>query len=451
MVPIPPVSRPHPIAKYLENFGSVGHSSIDNISGQWDAVVVLPAYNEKAEDLARTFSLVDSTPILCVLVVNCPTLAPSSTISEANALLRDLGAMKVDIAGDDPTALVTHSGLFKAKIEETTFLIVDRFTPSQRFPCGGGVGVARKLGGDIALHAIATGRVKHPWIFSTDADAILPADYLEATHLKGTENSAVVFPYRHVGPSDDESSPSAISKPLCLYEISLRYYRRSLERSIPRVAHDALGSAISISAPHYAQIRGFPKRSGGEDFYAIAKSAKVGKVGFARTSPIQIVERESYRVPFGTAPGTRKIAEALEQGKDFTLYNPRIFLCLSAIENAMQEFAKSKDRDLFEFGSHSQLKKAASDAVKALQIEKILVAIETSTRTTADAQKRMEDWFDDFRVLKAVHFLRDSYFPNVPWREALITAEFITDREASEQKIAEELFEQCYPWLVTST
>ena len=42
-------------------------------------------------------------------------------------------------------------------------LVVDRFTTDRRLPSRQGVGLARKIGADIALELIATGQVRHPF------------------------------------------------------------------------------------------------------------------------------------------------------------------------------------------------------------------------------------------------------------------------------------------------
>ncbi len=54
-------------------------------------------------------------------------------------------------------------------------------------------------------------------------------------------------------------------------------------------------------------------------------------------------------------------------------------------------------------------------------------ALEQAARTRprqADCLRHLHDWFDGFRTLKFVHFLRETAMPELEFKEALRTAPF---------------------------
>jgi hypothetical protein len=85
----------------------------------------------------------------------------------------------------------------------------------------------------------------------------------------------VTFGFRHTG-------ALASSAAQIVYDQRLRDYPRELTRAGSPYGFQALGSAMAISAVHYAQASGCPTRQAGEDFHLLAKLAK--SVGLDRLS-----------------------------------------------------------------------------------------------------------------------------------------------------------------------
>ncbi len=421
------------IQAYLAKFGCEEFVLAETLKeGLWEAVVVLPAYDETAENIIDVFKELCELPVLCILVLNAPKKAAPLNDSPEQ-VLHHLKA----------TALDAPFPVWHAKAANVDFLIVDRFSQGREIPLKNGVGLARKIGGDIAAHAISLGLVRTPWIFSTDADATLPSNYLEATEIQEADNSAVYFPFIHRGKTGGEPS-----QPLALYELSLRYYTASLATNIKRTAHDTIGSALAVRATAYAEVRGFPPRSGGEDFYLIAKAAKVGCVALAKTKPVLVTERESDRVPFGTSTGTRKISQQLEARERVLFYDPRVFSCLGALEKAVASFFSNRSIDDFNrVLASNPLSQAIYAVIESTGLQHRLILADSQTKALPDLRKRVFDWFDHFRVLKMVHFLRDEYFCNIDWTEALAKSEFVRDRMSQEQEALFALRQWQYPHL----
>ena len=64
-------------------------------------------------------------------------------------------------------------------------LIIDRTQTGLVLPDDQGVGLARKIGADVALAVWAGGGIESPWIHCSDADVVFPADYFRRSLAAG--------------------------------------------------------------------------------------------------------------------------------------------------------------------------------------------------------------------------------------------------------------------------
>jgi len=232
-------------------------------AGYWRNVLVIPAYREAPELLQRLATLpTGAGRVLVILVLNRPD---SDSDSNANQALRQ--ACKAL-----PVACAATPALRRLS-ESTDLYLQDIETLTGPTPASQGVGLARKIGCDLAFRWIMQGAIIGPWIGSGDADAHYPPDYfLQLDRLPGT-SVAAIYPFRHI-PGPDENCNRATA----LYELRLHHYRLGLEFAASPYALHTLGSCLAFRAEHYAQVRGFPKRAGGEDFYLLNKLAKIGPI-----------------------------------------------------------------------------------------------------------------------------------------------------------------------------
>jgi hypothetical protein len=301
-------------------------------------------------------------------------------------------------------------------------LVVDRTSPGFRLPKRQGVGLARRIGCDIAAALAARQAFTGELIACTDADSVLPADYFARLDAPRSERiSALLLPFHH-----EPSGVESVDRATELYELSLRYYVLGLERAGSPYAFQTLGSSIAIDVDCYAKVRGFPRLRAGEDFYILCKLAKVLPVRRDFGEPIRIRSRRSARVPFGTGAGVAKL-----EGRELVLYAPRSFEVLGAWLRCLNEFAKVRD-----FGSAlSQLEGLSPEERGALDV--LLVDLHAE-RTVNEASRstpggglcrRLHTWFDGFRTLKLIHALRERCLPDQGFREALAGAELLGARE----------------------
>ena len=173
-----------------------------------------------------------------------------------------------------------------------------------------GVGIARHHGMNILCELYDEGLLRYPYFWSTDGDARFSADYLAEVppHL-----GLAICPYIH----------KPAREGLQIYELGLRYYTLGLLHAKAPNPLPTIGSLIVIHREAYKKSHGFPDRMAGEDFYLINKASKITTFGFlGDRHPVQLIDRESDRVPFGTGKGQADIAA---RDLKHQLYHPIIF------------------------------------------------------------------------------------------------------------------------------
>ena len=179
--------------------------------------------------------------------------------------------------------------------------------------------MARKIGCDVALKLIHQNRISQALIHSSDADATLPETYFALPNELVSSHSAVVYDFEHIGEHGETMIATRI------YEKCIKYYTSMLVKVGSPYGFHTLGSCLAVSAKHYAIVRGFPKKSGAEDFYILNKLAKVGIICRPEDVKIKIKARISDRVPFGTGPAVKRIMEQRNRNELVTYFNIRIF------------------------------------------------------------------------------------------------------------------------------
>lgn len=364
----------------------------------WQYCLVIPAYKESPafyERLATT--LLKQHAVLLILVINQP-----DGLNTANPSNRYLWQRLID---DNPKGQ-THRNLQLRHIPTTnsSLLLVDRFSLQQPIPEKQGVGLARKIGADIALSLIHSKHIARPWIYTSDADVHLPNDYFIALDGDTSGNhqgqsAAAIYPFKHL--CDD----TPVGQATRLYEQRMQQYVDGLHSAGSPYAFQTIGSAIAISATHYAQVRGFPKRSGGEDFYLLNKLAKTGLIRSLTRPIINIEARQSDRVPFGTGPTINKLLNENTINDAKIFYHPQVFVELNTWIKAISNSHNTALKDL----------PLSTETLKALEAIGVNKAIDTARKTSTSTEtfnRHMNNWFDAFKTLKFIHHLRNNIYPN---------------------------------------
>lgn len=390
------------IEKYLNKYGeSICIEGLKLEPCQF--VLVIPAYREGAEFLEnlRDFSRRNKSQALIIIVINAPDNASADVLAENQNLLNCLLSM-------GPIISKTVELYYLIELGHLRVLILGPLIINKRY----GVGQARKFGCDLALKFINKGIIKTPIIYMTDADAELCDSYFviaEKEYIKNNQTAAFIYPFTH-RPPQEVRQRQAIE----LYEQRLNAYVAGLSYAQSPYAFHTIGSTIAVSAEAYAQVRGVPKLSAGEDFYLLNKLRKVGLINSLDGPAIKLSARLSNRVPFGTGPSISYILQYKDPLSAPIFYNPQIFIYLhyflrwqiEAINAGQCEIIDGylPDNNIIDF---AWLK----PAIKAIKSPAELKQNLLMRKTIADRIRAFHHWFDAFKTLKFIHYLRDHYLP----------------------------------------
>ncbi|MDY6829932.1 MAG: hypothetical protein SV583_11220 [Pseudomonadota bacterium] len=363
----------------------------------YEQTLVLPAYRESAASLSQLRALLEQNSTLLVLVINQPEHEPNPHPAN-RALLAAAGSMG---------PLLWSRGRFALhQITDTpsAVLVVDRFC-SEPIPTREGVGLARKIGTDLSLACIHLGMVRSHWIHCTDADCALHQDHFAPSQAQGPAAAALVFPFEHLCGDDP------VGRATRVWDLRLRHYVAGLRRAGSLYAFPTLGSALAVQAPAYAQVRGFPKRSGGEDFYLLNKLAKVAPVVDLAQSNVpgqpmvRIRARLSDRVPFGTGPSVRALLDHPEPETVPVFEHPQVFVELGMCLNALPRL------EGVELGALG-LGDSASRALEHLGVGAAIQHARANSRGPVTFTRHLHNWFDALKTLRWLHLMREAGYPN---------------------------------------
>ena len=349
------------LQRYLQRHIEAALPTCPQKDQRWHRALVIPAYRESAALLQQLKRLPEgSGRTLVILVLNRPD---TDTDPDANTLLR-AALERQPGASEQPCTytLNAHSDLY----------LHDMDKQGGPVPAAQGVGLARKTGCDIALQWMSEGAISGAWIYSSDADARLPVDYFQKTENNKQQAVAAVYPFRHVPGADQDCNEAT-----ALYELRLHHYVLGLEYAGSPYAHHTLGSCLAVRANAYTQVRGFPKRAGGEDFYLLNKLAKLGPVAKLKGTCIELQSRHSNRAPFGTGPAVAKITRQEHPTESTLFYHPACYEALRALLNAAPSLYCAMSNDLPALlraqGLNLDLAQAASTALEAMGLTAALL------------------------------------------------------------------------------
>ena len=395
------------IDRYLERYAEPEAISLpDQRLKQFDSVIVIPVYDESEQALQRFLEFDNGRHTLLIWVFNTPESAVGKpahlrTCKVLQYFLSKLNSRKVS------------ERCFLSQVNASLeLLIVDRC--SCPIPDKQGVGLARKIGADLALllsyrQYLHSGQLI-PWLYSTDADVILPQNY---AMLAPPERAvaACVHPFAH-------RLENGYEQAMRQYEFSLHYYVDQLSYAGSPYAFHTIGSLLACTPLAYAQVRGFPKRAGAEDFYLLNKLAKVGRVETLADPVLQVAGRPSHRVPFGTGPALIKINAQAAQARPFQVYHPRIFTLLKAVLASVSNIENSiAQTSLPLFARRDTILQTQEQLAVIKVLDKLGWQKQSDHMrqlgTPEAKQSAFHTWFDAFLTLRFVHELRDQLYPNI--------------------------------------
>ncbi len=357
----------------------------------YDLVVVIPAISEYGNAKKLLNSLennINPGTTLVLFVVNNSETANDKIRTENKELIEYLKNRSENIKQFDLT-------------------YIDASSPGKEFPEKlAGVGLARKTGMDFALTVFNYASGSKKIIACLDADCSVDQNYLKeirANYNKYNYTAAVVE-FEHQKPVDPENL-AAITN----YEIFLRYYVLGLKYAKSPYAFHTIGSTITVDYENYIKSGGMNKRKAGEDFYFMEKLAKVTQIGRLKTTKVYPSARKSWRVPFGTGQRIDRFLSGTQN--EYLLYNPGSF---EILKNWLEFFNSREDTNPEKYLAEAKkIDVRLFEFLKLNNFENDWENILKNSGKEDQIQLQKKLWFDGFRTLKLIHYLRDKGLPDI--------------------------------------
>lgn len=393
---------------------------------------IIPFYDEANDFFDRVrHHIPANTSILWILIANCPDNAPQAAIEQTRKTLGHLETLGQVIQQANPSAPekpnnanTTPHYLLSKLNQHQSLLLLDR--TQIPLPAKHGVGLARKIGNDLACQLMVLGKLPIGWLAQTDADAQLPSDYFLPQQTHPMTLSGLIYPFTHTLNKQPQSlsvpqkaSEQSMHQATLSYEAYLNDYVNGLSYAQSPYAYHSLGSILALNPLYYCQARGFAKRAAGEDFYTLNKLNKLAPLLTLQTPKVELMSRRSHRVPFGTGP---RVAELIDSQIPLAFYHPQTFAWLKRTLQLFKQLADlPSDQRL---SSHLLREPTHPIQAKVLQLlqqlkfQPYLPKLNRQYPTCTAFHKACHDWFDAFRTLKFIHLIRDQHLPPLSQHQA---------------------------------
>jgi hypothetical protein len=399
------------VTKYLNKYSIKGYDIVWNSGNEITSAVVIPAIKEfeNLKTLLQSLKNNESTYFKNTLFVFVINNLPSSdqSIKEDNKKSLELINNIVNKSFSDKFIKeILDSGLIIGYINASSS---GKELPEKT----GGVGLARKIGMDAALTLFNYKDIKRKKILiCLDADCTVKTNYLTEIHRHFYENDldAASIYFEHLLTHREDEDLAIIC-----YEIFLRYYVMCLKYAGSCYAFHTVGSSMACDHHIYIKTEGMNKKKAAEDFYFLEKISKHTRICKIISTAVYPSARKSWRVPFGT--GQRVTRYYAKTHPEYFLYNPDI---LEILKKWLIVFHSgdilSPEKYLIEAKG---LSKGLYEFLKLQNFEPDFASILNSSKSPEQIKMQQFRWFDGFRTLKLIHFLRDNGYPNINMFEAL--------------------------------
>jgi glycosyltransferase involved in cell wall biosynthesis len=408
------------IDTYLRHYGAGEKwTLIANDTENISQVVVIPAYAEKEMLFSTLASIAQNSPssleysfILCV--INNKSNSPPAAIRNNLETMEYLEALvKKKPVGEFDADKDIYPLLLSLSDSKLRLGYIDASSRCFEIPQNtGGVGMARKIGMDMALRLLKNSSAPHNLILSLDADTLVQNNYLSAIKNYFTEKiKTAIVAYEHQQPLNDDEQAA-----ICCYEIFLRYWVLGLKYAKSPWAFHSIGSTIVTSTEAYLEVRGMNKREAGEDFYFLSKLAKMSNIGYIKATCVYPSARPSARVPFGTGKRVQRFL-AGEGKEEYLLYDPKIFVILAKWLQLMKNNLICRDDEILMKTEriHPMLKSFLKDCDFISAWSKIF----RNAKDEKTISRQFNDWFDGFKTLKLINYFTREVYPQINMFEAL--------------------------------
>lgn len=394
--------RPAAVEKYLAARAVTGPWRLEGDEGTGvQGTVVVPALAENESIGATLQSLATNPPevlerFLILVVINHRPDADPAEKADNQALL---------------SRLRQGQGIPEA----LRLAWIDGCSPGRELPLkDGGVGLARRIGFDLALPRL-------DWsgsalLVSLDADTQVDPGYLQAiqNHFVRTEQGAAVLAYRH-----QPGATQAQDRAMDLYELYLRHYVLGLSLAGSPYAYHSIGSALACRAEAYVRAGGMNRRRAGEDFYFLQQLAKTCGVSRVTGTRVYPSARISRRTPFGT--GRTLERQAAGEPDAVRFYPAETFRILSLWLELVSSNWEAQAKRLLEQSALIDLQLHAF--LQTERFSEIWGRLRNQHRSAEALARAFHGWFDALKTFRLIHHLcrggypepREAVFPLLEW------------------------------------
>ncbi|MEZ4601315.1 MAG: glycosyltransferase family 2 protein [Syntrophotaleaceae bacterium] len=392
-------SPPPEVARYLARRAVSGPWRIDhNDREDFRTVVVIPALAESATLPGTLATLACNPPerlseTLVLVVVNHRT--DSAPADKAD----NLRTLRMLTAGSETPPELQLAWVNAASGERE---LAEK---------DGGVGLARKIGFDLALSRLDYSR-PNPLLVSLDADTLVGPDYLDAlrNHFHNAAAGGAVLPFCH-RPGHDPAQEKAIAR----YELFLRAHVLGLQTAKSPYAFHTIGSTMACRASAYVAAGGMNRRRAGEDFYFLQQLAKTAGVVQVSGSVVHPSGRPSARTPFGTG---RSVEAQLQEGAKAILFYP--FACYRLLGQWLRLVASHVESNEQRLTAMAfQLHEGLFEFLERESFPTVWKRLVVNHPRPDGRLKAFHDWFDGLKTTRLIHHLCTSAWPRCHPEQAL--------------------------------
>lgn len=269
-----------------------------------------------------------------------------------------------------------------------------------------GVGLARKIGMDLAVEHFLRNGNDRGVIVSLDADCLVSENFLTAIHHAFISNdrlNATVHNFRH----RIEINTGALENGVRQYEAYIRYYRAMLQFiGFPWYYH-TIGSAFAVTADAYVRVGGMGRQQGGEDFYFLQKVFALGEIRELNDVWVYPLARFSDRVPFGTGPALQKIMN--QRDEVLKVYSRDAFVSVKQLFEMKDAFYLKNNQEVCDMltALHPSLQHFLQETLFLNDI----ADCNDNSASLAAFQKRFFHHFNAFRIIKYLNAVHPDPFP----------------------------------------
>ncbi len=278
----------------------------------------------------------------------------------------------------------------------------------------GGVGWARKLAMDEAAHRLGENGI----MVCLDADCSVEANFLEEIlqqfEMHPSMDAASIY-FEHPFDSLPENEREAIIQ----YELHLRYLVHAHRWCGHPFAYQTVGSSMAVRRNAYMSQGGMNTKQAGEDFYFLQKFIETGKLFENKGTTVFPSSRISNRVPFGTGKAMQQIQ--INQNPYMTTHF-EIFKMIKPLFKSLdylRNFSCVKTMQENFLQNVPELKNEVIQYLLKIDFIEATKKIAEQTSSAASFRKRFFRYFNAFRMIKYMHYMRDRYFPDADVESAL--------------------------------